>query len=139
MLADAARRYLGVKWRHRGRSPHAVDCAGVGILAYRDCGIELPDYVLYGREPHHDGLIKYLTAALGNPMPAGTEPLDGDVIVFRFVREPHHVAIVGDAYYGDTKALNIIHSDGQVGRVIEQRLTPDMIQRITHVYRKGVE
>lgn len=138
MLADAARAYLDVKWRHRGRSCHGLDCAGLGILAYRDCGVELPDYLLYGREPHNDGLIKYLTAALGDPLPEGTKPQDDDVIVMRFVKEPHHIAIVGEVYYGNTPALNVVHAHGYNGRVLEQRLTPDMLERITHVFRKGV-
>lgn len=144
-LATAARAYIGTKFRHRGRSVHGVDCAGLGILAYHDCGVELPDYRLYGREPHADGLIRYMTAALGDPLwqeGAGEwGPLrlqDGDVIVMRFVREPHHVAIVSEKDYGGKMALNIVHADGHVGRVLEQRLMPDMVDRITHVYRKGV-
>ena len=36
LLVTAARTYIGTKWRHRGRSVHGVDCAGLGILAYRD-------------------------------------------------------------------------------------------------------
>lgn len=137
-LADAARTYLGVRFRHRGRSRNGVDCAGLGVLAYKDCGMELPDFTLYGREPHKNGLVGYMTAALGDPLPTGSLLQDGDVLVMRFDKEPHHVAIVGTADYGGTQALNIIHSDGYVGRVLEQRLTPDMSDRITHIYRKGV-
>lgn len=137
-LVDAARSYLNVKWRHRGRSRHGVDCAGLGVLAYRDCGIELPDYTLYGREPHNDGLIKYLTAALGDPLPTGSALKDGDIIVMRFVKEPHHVAIVADAVYGGTAALNIIHADGQTARVLEVRLDESTAERITHIYRRAV-
>jgi cell wall-associated NlpC family hydrolase len=138
-LVDAARKYIGVRHRHRGRSPHAVDCAGLGILAYADCGVALPDFRLYGREPHKDGLVTYMTAALGDPLPTGSELQDGDVIVLRFDKEPHHVAIVAEVDYGGTAALNMIHSDGHVGRVIEQRLSQDIADRITHIYRKGVE
>lgn len=144
-LATAARAYIGTRFRHRGRSTNGVDCAGLGILAYADCGVELPDFRLYGRDPLADGLITYMTAALGDPLwseGAGAwEPLklqDGDVIVMRFVKEPHHVAIVAEKDYGGTMALNIIHADGHVKRVHEQRLMPDMVDRITHVYRKGV-
>lgn len=137
-LVTAARAYLGVRWRHRGRSIHGLDCAGVGILAYRDCDVDLPDFVYYGREPHNDGLVRHLTAALGEPLPVGTPLQDGDVLCMRFDREPHHVAIVADATYGGIDTFNIIHADGFVGRVIEQRLTPDMIERITQHYRKEV-
>lgn len=137
-LVEAARGYLGVKWRHRGRSKHGLDCAGLGVLAYRDCGVEVPDFTLYGREPHDDGLIKYLTAALGEPLPTGYVLKDGDIIVLRFVKEPHHVGIVAEANYGGMPALNVIHADGAAGRVLEVRLDDTTMKRITHVYRRAV-
>jgi cell wall-associated NlpC family hydrolase len=138
-LVEAARTWLGVRYRHRGRSRVGVDCAGLPWVAYRDCGIELPDYRLYGRTPHDDGLVTHMVAALGEPLAAGWQLQDGDVIVSRFVNDPHHVGIIAEANYGGTLALNVIHADGQAGRVLEQRLTPDAIVRITHVFRKGVQ
>jgi cell wall-associated NlpC family hydrolase len=146
-LANAARGYIGTRFRHRGRSAVGVDCAGLGVLAYRDCGVELPDYTLYGREPYRDGLVQYITQALGEPVwqagqsaySAHSALRDDDVIVMRFDREPHHVGIVAAATYGGTQAFNIVHADGNVGRVIEQRLAPDTINRITHVFRKAVD
>ncbi len=137
-LAEAARGWKNVKWRHRGRSRLGVDCAGLVWCAYRDCGIELPDYRLYGREPFRNGLVTHATAALGEPLSPRTPLQDDDVLLMRFEVEPHHMAIVVMVEYGDTHALNIIHSDGKNGRVLEQRLTPDMVSRITHIYRKGV-
>lgn len=143
-LVNAARKYIGTKWKHRGRTRHGLDCAGLGVLAYHDCGVDLPDFTLYGREPHDDGLIRYMTAALGEPMyDASTAALpphlqDGDVIVQRFDKEPHHVGIVAEVTYGNQQALNVIHADGQAGRVLEVRLDDNGIERITHVYRRAV-
>lgn len=137
-LVDAARGYLDVRWRHRGRSRFGLDCAGLVVVAYRDCGIDLPDYKLYGRHPFQDGLLKHARAALGLELPAGAELRHGDVLLLRFDREPHHMAIVAGVEYAGQPALNIVHSDGHVGRVIEQRLTPDMKARITHLFRRTV-
>lgn len=137
-LVDAARTYMNVRWSHRGRSRKGLDCAGLGVLAYRDCGVELPDFRLYGREPHNDGLITYLTAALGDPLEAGAVLQDGDVIVQRFVNEPHHIAIIAEVNYGGMPAFNVIHADGAVGRVLEVRLDNAGMNRITHVYRRVV-
>lgn len=135
-LTDAARGYLDVRFRHRGRSRHGLDCAGLMVLAYRDCGVVLPDFRLYGREPHKDGLARYVRAAMGPEIHA---PLaDGDVLLMRFAIEPHHLAMVVAVEYGGVSAFNIIHADGHVGRVLEQRLTPDMAQRITHQFRRAV-
>lgn len=138
-LVEAARMYVGTKFRHRGRSIHGLDCAGLVVLAYRDCGVVVPDFTLYGREPHKNGLVEHVTAALGQPLAAEDRTLmEGDVIVLRFDKEPHHLAIVADAVYGDVHAWNIIHAEGHGGWVLEQRLMPDIAARITHVYRKGV-
>jgi cell wall-associated NlpC family hydrolase len=138
-LVEAARHYIGTRWRHRGRSVHSLDCAGLVVRAYADCGIELPDYTLYGREPHRDGLVRHAIAALGEPLVDHDRTLaEGDVLLMRFDREPHHMAIVALADYGGTPAFNIIHADGMAQRVHEQRLTPDMAARITHVFRRAI-
>lgn len=138
-LVAAARRYLGTPFRHRGRTERGLDCAGLAWIAYRDCGATLQDFRKYGREPNNDGLVTHITAALGAPVhvgPASYELLRvGDVIVMRFDIEPHHVAIVTPYPYG---GLAIIHACGFNDRVIEQRLAPDMVKRITHVFRRPV-
>lgn len=142
MIAEAARKYIGVRFRHRGRDARGIDCVGLGIAAYRDLGINLPDFRLYGREPHRDGLTTHMEKALGVPVAVAPVSLSDlhpdDVLVLRFEREPHHIGIVGTHDYAGTVALTLIHADGWNGRVLEQRLTPDMVSRITHVFRRPV-
>lgn len=136
-LIAAARRYLGVRFRHRGRSINGLDCPGPVKAAYADCGVDLPDFRLYGPEPHNDGLVKYITAALGEPVavaPVSQDHLQlGDVIVLRFEIHPHHVALVTDYPLG---GFAMLHADGHTGRVIEHRLADKHISHITHVFRK---
>ncbi len=138
-LVAAARRYLGVRFRHRGRTPRGLDCAGLVWLAYSDCGMDLPDFRLYGPEPHEDGLEGYTSAALGDPIalaPVARHQLAvGDVLVVRFETEPHHIAIASDY---PTGGLAMLHADGHAGKVIEHRLSDQYLERITHVYRKPV-
>lgn len=138
-LVAAARARKGAQFRHRARSSKFTDCAGLGVLVYADCGVTLPDFRLYGREPNKDGLVDYVTAALGDPVAvAPVRVLDlqvGDVIVLRFDVEPHHVAIVGDYLFG---GFSMIHADGHTGKVIEHRMAPDHVKRITHVFRRPV-
>lgn len=133
-LIDAARKYLGVPFRHRGRSATGLDCAGLGVLAYRDCGIDVPDLRAYGREPYRNGLMEALQAALGDPVDGG--PLPGDVVVMRFDKDPHHVALIAQAPYADQ--LTMIHADSMHGRVVEHRLSEDWRARIVAVYRRPV-
>jgi hypothetical protein len=133
-LADSARQFIGVKFRHRGRSRTGLDCVGLVVAAYSALGVTLPDFRLYGREPFRDGLLRHTEAAMGAPVSDG--PRDGDVVVIRYNVNPHHVAIVGTKSYGSVEALTLIHAEGGIGRVIEQRLTPDV--KITHVFRRPV-
>ncbi len=141
-LADAARRYIDVPFRHRGRSRVGLDCVGLGVVAYADCGVQVEDFRLYGREPFKNGLVERMTRALGDPVMVAPVRLadlqDGDVIVLRFSVNPHHIAIVGQRDYGGRMELTVIHAEGTAGRVLEQRLTPDMAERITHVFRRPI-
>lgn len=138
-LVSAARKYKGVRFRHRGRNGRGLDCAGLAWLAYHDCGVTLPDFRLYGPEPHDDGLVTHITKALGDPVvvgPCGQRYLElGDILVVRFEVNPHHVAIVTDYPYG---GFGVIHADGHCKKVVEHRLSDDMLKRITHVFRRPV-
>lgn len=132
-LVVAARKYLGVPFRHRGRTPRGLDCAGLVWLAYADCGVTLPDVRVYGREPHRDGLRDAVRRALGDPLPEGADLHPGDVLLMRFEVEPHHIALVGDYAHGGE---SLIHSFGDVGRVVEHRLDAFWRGRILEVYRR---
>lgn len=138
-LVDAARRYMGVKFRHRGRSKYSLDCAGLPLRAYADCGVDLPDLKHYGREPVNDGLLAAVTRALGEPVHVAPVTLaqvqDGDVILIRYALYPHHILIVGTTPYG---APSVIHTDGHYGKVIEHRLDEKLAADITHVFRRPV-
>lgn len=136
-LSEAARGFVGVRFKHRGRDRLGLDCAGLVWASYAACGVVLPDYVLYGRTPHRDGLTGHVSAALGEPIPTRALAVD-DVLVMRFKVEPHHMAIVGLKAYAGSMELTLIHADGDTGRVHEQRLIPEMIERVTHVYRRPV-
>lgn len=139
-LVAAARSLIGVRFRHRGRSSKiGVDCAGKVRVVYRICGVELPDFLLYGRIPNKEELVRHAEEALGPPVavaPVRVSDLQvGDVVLMRFVVEPHHVAMIADYIFG---GLSMIHADGHTGKVIEHRLAPDHVARITHVFRRPV-
>lgn len=139
-VVAAARAYLGTPFVHRGRTRRGLDCVGLAWCAFRDAGVVLEDYRLYGREPlQQDGLVDRIERAMGAPAKvAPVRPADlqaGDVIVQRFVHEPHHVSIVAPYRFG---GWAVIHACGQSARVVEHRLSDDMIARITHVFRRPV-
>lgn len=140
-LVQQARTYLGTPYRHRGRSRRGIDCAGLPWCCYADLGVVLPDVKVYGREPHKDGLMDGLIAALGVPVwrgrcPALEQLQVGDVVCSAFVQEPHHLAIVADnAIHG----FELIHADGmQAKAVIKQPLNDVLRERMVAIFRRPV-
>ena len=129
---QAARRYIGVRFVHRGRLPHKLDCVGLVWRAFKDAGVELPCPSDYGREPHLPRFMATIEQALGVAVKGPPQP--GDVVTLRTAQHPHHLAIVGD-YPG---ALSLIHASGEHGRVVEHRLSPDYLARIVTIHRRAV-
>ena len=128
-LIAAARRYLGVPFRHRGRTSAGLDCAGLVWRAYADLGLVLPNVRIYGREPHRNGLQEAMVRALGEPV--DRHPQAGDVLLMRFDLEPHHIGIAADYPHG---GLSLIHAHGLAGRVVEHRLNKTWRDRIVAVF-----
>lgn len=51
-IVTAARSYLGVKWRHRGRDRTGLDCIGLLLVTGKALGLDLQDTDLqYHRHP----------------------------------------------------------------------------------------
>lgn len=131
-----ARKYLGVTFLHQGRSPAiGIDCVGLVQLAARDCGIVMPDWTDYGRNPAHGILESRLVAALGNPI-MSLSP--GCIVSIDFKGETRHLAIVGEHLLG---GLSLIHTASNVkhgrelGKVVEHTLNETWRKRITGIYR----
>lgn len=131
-LIDAARSYVGVKWRHRGRSRHGIDCVGLIVLSCRDAGYHIDDQIGYSRTPWKFGLDRELQARFGEPV-EGLQA--GDIVSMRGPRqpEPGHVGIV--ATHGDR--LTIIHSFNAAAnsKVVEHGLDEYWLKRIHKIYR----
>ncbi|MGJ7497455.1 NlpC/P60 family protein [Variovorax sp. RT4R15] len=150
-LVARARTHIGVPYRHLGRTAQHLDCAGLPWLSYAEEGVALPDLKKYGRTPFDDGLMRAVEDALGAPVWVGSVGRVvsrallqvGDVVAMRFVKEPHHLAIVGDdAWHG----LSLIHADGTPqagphgrmlpGKVVEHGLTDHFLAMIAAVFRR---
>ncbi len=118
----AARSYVGVPFRHQGRTRHGVDCIGLVVCAARDIGLTLADRTDYPRDPN--GLLPLEMARQFAPVES---PQAGDILLMRFRGEPQHVAILGGAA--------LIHSYASIGRVVEHGLDAKWRRRIVAAYR----
>ncbi len=136
---EQAKKYVGVPFRHRGRirpnaqtgHPGALDCLGLLVVTAQDLGLEVFDKELYGREPWRDGLQKGLRQNCGEPI---LGPLEPDYIILMRLhpdQEPSHVGILAPYL---TCGLGIIHTYGEVGRVVFHRLNAYRHEQIVEVY-----
>jgi cell wall-associated NlpC family hydrolase len=133
MLHEAAMKYVGVPFRHRGRSIRGVDCIGLIICAARDTGYDEGikyKRLVYGREPTDALLQEALKEHFGDPV--DRPPQLGDVILMRLrhMKEPSHVGIIAPHPHG----LGVIHAYGEIRKVVLQRINSSMRERIVGVY-----
>jgi len=63
-VGAAARAWLGIPWRHQGRSARGVDCAGLVVLVARELGLADYDKQTYGRRPEGQGFDQHFRAAM---------------------------------------------------------------------------
>lgn len=124
-----ARRYIGAKWAHRGRSLYAIDCVGLIVAAVRAGGVDIPDRQDYGRAPWRNGLERELRARFGDPV-SDMQPGDIALIQFDSRREPSHVGIITDGMHG----LGLIHSSTMLS-VAEHDIDDDWRRMIVMVFR----
>ena len=132
LLIDAARSYVGVKWRHRGRSKFGIDCIGLVVKSMEAAGIQMRDRLDYGREPWKDGLEHEMRAHFGEPV---LDLKAGDVITMRGIGQlgAGHVGIVAEK----NGYLTLIHSYNADAnsRVTEHRIDEVWENRISEIFR----
>lgn len=124
-----ARKYLGVPFRHQGRSPTVgLDCVGLAVLCLRDAGLKPADRADYGRDP--DGTLETaLRETLAGPF---DDIRAGDIVLVEFAkREPRHVAVIADSPFG----LSMIHADSSRGKVVEHLIDSRWRERIVSAWR----
>lgn len=143
-IVEAARAYIGIPWRHRGRSRRGVDCAGLLILAVKDVeGIEIESPDRYGREPFNNGLESYCLKAAdlvwsGEKGQCTYDQLMvGDGVLMAPDARPRHLGIIGDH---PLNRFSLIHADSSPGvrRVVEHGLNDGVLEMIVAVFRRPV-
>lgn len=140
-IVEVARTWIGAPFVHQGRNRNGVDCVGLPWCVYRELGVAFDDFRAYAHESDSAELVGRIRAALGDPVavaPVKFSDLQaGDIALFRFAVEPHHLGIIAD-YMGLPGHFSFIDADGGYERVIERRLSEKYLKRITHVFRRPV-
>lgn len=144
MIVKQARTWLGTKYHHQGRLKKSdrcsggVDCIGlvIGIINELNicdehgCTLSKYDRTDYSMSPQMAQLSETIGSHL---MPIEHNDMKiGDVLLFKFWKEPQHVGIVSDY---PTGGLGIIHCNSNSSCVVEQPLSETWSRMITNVYR----
>ena len=129
-IVAEARQWLGVKWRHQGRTRGGVDCIGLVVKVAHGLQLSTFDVSNYSvqsvDETLRDGCRQHLVE-----IPV-TQMAPGCVAVMRFGSQ-RHIGILGDYPAG---GLSLIHSYAQAPRkVVEVRLDPIWRGRIMAAFR----
>lgn len=129
-LVAAARGWLGVRWRHLGRSRTGVDCIGLVLLCLRECGVEIADPAPYAREPQGTRLLE----GIGRHAARVPEPRHGDVLLFRMGLYGGHVGIASE--HPQHRVPAVIHAFARQGeQVCEQVMNDEFRAALVGAFR----
>ena len=124
-FVNAARAYLGVPFKHQGRSSKSLDCAGLLICAANDCGLATVDISGYSRHP--DGRqLKFMLDEHCESIIFKNANI-GDIVLFTIEQHPQHLALLTD--------IGMIHAYLPVGRVVEHSIDDKWRRRVRAAYR----
>lgn len=138
VLIGIARRFIGVRFAHQGRTAMGLDCLGLLMITAEEAGIMLDgvpinqiDIPPYGARPDVVLLQARLDAALQ------TVPLHsiqvGDVVLLNIDGSPQHLALISD--YPMIGEMGIIHAYAPARQVIEHRYAESWQRATYRAYR----
>lgn len=142
LLINEARDYIGVRFRHQGRSKiHGVDCLGLLICVAQTLDLTSKkgtmlhqcDYRTYSKIPDKTVLYRALSEHLEEkPRQKMTK---GDIALMEFDNNPQHLAIISD--YPADNYLGCIHAYAPAKKVVEHHLDSHWKRKITHLFKLG--
>ena len=125
----AARSYVGVPWRHLGRSRTGLDCIGLVLLAAREVSVDLPDPAPYAREPQGTRLLEGILAHATRV----AEASPGDVLLFRLGLYGGHVGIASVHPAWGVPAC--LHAYAPRRQVVEQPMDAELRTALIGAFR----
>lgn len=118
IVAEAGK-WIGVKWRHQGRTRESgIDCVGLIVVVCQALHISDYDSAAYDRRPDSREFLRHFTEAGAiriNPLDVD----DGDVLAFHQAGYPCHVGFSARL----TGRAGLIHAHATYGSVRHQALT----------------
>jgi hypothetical protein len=113
-IIERARTFVGLPWRHQGRTAAGLDCVGLVIAVGSSFGLPYEDKTGYGRHALSHEFMHHLRRYLV-PLPPSAARL-ATIGVFREARFPCHVGIFSERDGVET----LINSRANRRRVVEE-------------------
>lgn len=123
-----ARSWVGVRYRHRGRSRRrGVDCVGLILEVGRAVDAAVPEGRFFTKDEYaqpYDRLKDYFD------IKPRRDAVPGDLLVFQYGYFGTHFGIAVDV----RDRLGFIHVDNKVGRVVQNALAGSWCKRFSRCY-----
>ena len=133
-VVAAARAYLGVPWRHQGRSRLGLDCAGLVALVARDLGLSDYDSTNYRRHAQGQAFVGHFRDRMDQV--AILEMAPGDVLLFADGAYPCHSAFLSERH----GVPYLIHAHASRRKVVEEAYAGDWPGKVKFCFRfRGLE
>jgi cell wall-associated NlpC family hydrolase len=123
-FAAAALALEGAAFQHQGRTPAALDCVGLVVVAARLVGVRLPDRTDYSREPRPAELRR----ALESRLEAARALEHGGVVLLSLAGFASHVGVIAEG-------SRLVHAYEPAGRVVVHALAGRWRRRVVALYR----
>lgn len=111
-IVEAARGWVGLRFRHQGRTKLGVDCVGLTIMVGKELGIVPPgfDYTEYPRRPPRSREFieifeRHIIDTFGFTKKSNRDVSTGDIVTMRGEVYPCHCGIIADK-----GVMTLIHS-----------------------------
>lgn len=131
-IVEEARTWIGVPWRHQGRSRLGIDCAGLIIRVGIDLGLTTYDVTAYQRRPDSLAFVEHFRRGGARDKPL-TEAQPGDIMIFRDDIYPCHSTIVSER----EGVPHIIHAYAKRRKVIEEPLDHEWLAKRAFCFQYG--
>lgn len=133
-IVASARSWMGVRWKHQGRSRAGIDCAGLIIKVAHALEVTDFDSTNYGRQPDGKTLLELFDEHLVRKATRTPEP--GDAGLFRESVHPLHCAI----FSWRRGRLHLVHGHATRRKVVEEPFDHEWPERLIYVHEfPGVE
>lgn len=128
-IAQEAKKWIGTRFLHQGRSKEGIDCVGLVVKVAENLGYSVEDEKGYNRTAQGYAFQKYFDKQAKKIKTSDIRP--GDLLIFADSKYPCHVAI-----YVETKGIPcIVHAHALRRKVLEEPFEGEWKSKLRGAYR----